>query len=520
MFEGATADDRAIMRKFTQDLQNDANSMQYYTTESLGTSQELTPEGFLLCKNVPVARTGSQLYARGEIPVPAGADGLIHITRDEGEVFHPITMASYQGKPVVDEHPFDGKVTPMTWKERSVGVVLNPRRGDGMQFDNAFTYADLLITDKDAIEAVRNGKRQVSVGYDAEYETLGPGRGRQHNIIVNHVALVEKGRCGPRCAIGDSAMANRLTAFKDRIRRAVRTRDEAGVLNAVAELSKDPDLLGEVLSGDEAFDAGSFSGGDEPRHVTINVHGAGAQAAPGMRPSGDAPEGDPKGGGMPAAPAAPPGGGDLAAQVQALMARMDQIEQVLAALAEGEEQEPWHGEGEGGGEEGGAGYEPSPDNNNNGDQATVDSAQRVRATVGDSTSMRDGFQQMLSQAEILVPGIAFPTFDSAMPAKGTFDSMCAFKRKTLDAAKSTDRGKSVLEQVVGGRLPKSFNDRSVTCDHVGMVFNAASALVAQDNRGRAHSTRIGPGGQPNTFGKAPPSPAEINKRNSEYFQTH
>lgn len=511
------------MDAFTED---DASA--FYTTQSIGDTQEMTPDGFLLCRNVPIARTGSQLYAAGEIPVEPDKNGLIRIERSEDEVFRPETVASFNGKPVVDEHPPSGKITPDSYRVHSAGVVINPRRGDGYKHDSNFLFADLLIQDKEAIQAVRDGKREVSAGYDAEYQQISPGHGRQRNIVGNHVALVHKGRCGPLCAIGDSdIMANRVKLFRDRIARAVRTRDEAGVLNAVAELSKDPDLLGEVISGDEDP---MLSGPDGPghHHVTINVHGGHAKTDDEPLPSaagGGAPMPDDVGGGG-------EGGGvsleDLAQQIQAIAARQDQLEQVLAMLAD---------DGSGGEEEGempdeGAEEEPPPQEHaepdgdepegsyvENKDRASVGdrmpSGMR-RATVGDSSSMRESFSRMIAQAEILAPGLKLPTFDAAAPARSTFDSMCGFKRRTLDASMTTADGAQVIDMVMEGRAPKTFNDRSITCDQVAMIYNAASGVLQQ--RRSAGRMPINTGAPGNGFtGHRSPTPAELNKRNREAY---
>ena len=43
-----------------------------------------TPEGFLICKNVPIARTGTQEYLPCEIGLPG--EGLINVSRLESEV--------------------------------------------------------------------------------------------------------------------------------------------------------------------------------------------------------------------------------------------------------------------------------------------------------------------------------------------------------------------------------------------------------------------------------------------------
>jgi hypothetical protein len=479
--------------------------MRFYTTEQLGPERSLTPEGFLLCKNVPIARTGSQIYAHGEIPVEPDSNGLIHIDRPESEVFRNETLASFNGKPVVDEHPPEGRVTPDLWRQKAVGVLINPRRGDGLNFDNAFMYADMLIQDQGAIEAVLNGKREVSAGYDSEYLQLAPGHGQQRNIVGNHVALVDRGRCGPRCAIGDALpMANRVQAMQNRIRRAVRTKDEAGVLNAVAELSRDPDLMGEVLSGDDY----PAVGGESPQHhVTINVHGGKASDDSDDPPSAAAvpPDDD--------TPAAGGGGDRLAA----LEARIDQIEQVLAMLADeggGDDDDTEQAQQPAPTAEGGeGGKKPDSDEGTGDRRSTIDR----RAMVGDSTSLREGFHRVLSQAEILMPGIKLMTFDAAAKPGVTLDAMCDFRRKTLEASRHTPAGNSALESVMEGRLPRSFHDKSMTCDSVSLVFNAAASLLASQNRGRATQPHFAPDGKRNGFSTGAPSPAAINEANRKAF---
>ena len=174
----------------------------FYVTEQLGRSQALTPEGFLIVRNAPLARTGLQLYSDKEIPLTGDSDGHVIVQRDPQEVFAPQTIMSLNGKAITLDHPSDN-VTPDNWRQLSVGHVINPRRGTGLQ--DSLLLGDLMITDPAAIKAVRDGEiRELSVGYDSAYEQTGPGRGRQHNIICNHLALVETGRCGPVCRIGDA----------------------------------------------------------------------------------------------------------------------------------------------------------------------------------------------------------------------------------------------------------------------------------------------------------------------------
>jgi len=58
--------------------------------------------------------------------------------------------------------------------------------------------------------------REVSCGYDAQYEQIEKGKGKQREIIGNHVALVTKGRAGNRCTIQDSGdKENTITTKED-----------------------------------------------------------------------------------------------------------------------------------------------------------------------------------------------------------------------------------------------------------------------------------------------------------------
>jgi hypothetical protein len=177
----------------------------FYTIEKLGNKQRLTPEGFLLCEGVPIARTGNQLYMAREVPeIEADSQGHVTMEREEEDVFRPETICSVNGKPVTVDHPNDS-VRPKTWRDLAVGTAQNARRGTGGESD--LLLADLLIADYDAIEQVRETRNQeVSAGYNYNGIQIAKGRGKQTEIWINHIALVDAARCGFRCSIGDAGM--------------------------------------------------------------------------------------------------------------------------------------------------------------------------------------------------------------------------------------------------------------------------------------------------------------------------
>lgn len=152
-----------------------------------------TPEGYLVCQDAILARTGAQEYYKSEIyETFEGEDEPILVYRNPEEVFAPATLASFEDKPITVEHP-DQSVTPENYSALAVGHTRNVRKG---KFNNQdVMIADLIITDADAINDIEAGVRtDLSCGYDCDI-TDGD-KPQQINIRGNHVALCEQGRAG------------------------------------------------------------------------------------------------------------------------------------------------------------------------------------------------------------------------------------------------------------------------------------------------------------------------------------
>lgn len=179
-----------------------------YYGYTISPNQLETGEGFLICRNVPIARTGTYEYMGQEMGMDA--DKVVTVYRTEDEVFSPAAIASFEGKPVTNDHPMGERlITPENYSRYEKGHAQNVRRGSG-EFED-FLVADLHIHDAELIDAIKNGKRQVSCGYQCEYMQDEEGRIYQTNIRGNHIAIVDEGRAGAKAAIMDS---NKNTAEK------------------------------------------------------------------------------------------------------------------------------------------------------------------------------------------------------------------------------------------------------------------------------------------------------------------
>ncbi|MFK4794657.1 DUF2213 domain-containing protein [Sphingobium sp. ZW T5_29] len=166
-----------------------------------------TSDGYMAVR-AKAARTGTYQYLGSEID-PQNQHGLrdagmVNVLRDDAAVFDNKSAHSFIGKPVTDNHP-SVAVNAANWRDHARGVVMGAMR------DGEYLAFDLLLTDGDTINAVDAGKRELSNGYAADLQFgdfTGPGGvkcvAKQVSITGNHVAIVDKGRAGPSCAITDS----------------------------------------------------------------------------------------------------------------------------------------------------------------------------------------------------------------------------------------------------------------------------------------------------------------------------
>jgi hypothetical protein len=477
-----------------------ADDMRFLTTEKLGPKQSLTPEGFLVVHDTPVARAGWQIYAPQEIPdadrFSPPPDGIFRVWRDEKEVFSSEAMASGNGKPVVDEHP-DQVVTPET-HEGAPGVSLDPRRGTGIEDD--LLVMDLIIYNKDLIAAVKSGKRELSLGYDVDYEEIEPGKLAQKNIRINHVALVDSGRCGPRCSIGDHSHLS--TATEELTMARHKTNNKVGVLDRIRRVlaggtalsAKDKEELEKALEeGEKAEDADDP---DDPKHhLEIHNHMPAAAAELDDDP-------DP-------APAAA-GGSDLEERVARLETAIHEMAEMVQGMS-------------GGGATEGAtsddpdwkkkieddikalkGEDPETDEGN---QAILGELE-LEAPPGaeavdvrrakDSRYLVDSYQATVAMAEIIAPGVRVPTFDKATKPAKSFKAICDLRRSALDAGHSASpEVRGMIDEVLNGR---QLAVKTMSCDAVRSLFNAVGVMKKNRNN---QALRVGDGtGEQRRHGEA------------------
>jgi hypothetical protein len=406
--------------------------MRFYAPFQISENISETPEGYLVCRGVSIGRIGEMEYGKGESPIKPGPDGKVIVTRAAEELFRPETIASFEGKPVTIRHPSDF-VDPENWAALSKGLVQNVRRGDGSQGSDL--VADLLITEARAIELVKGGLREVSCGYDAHYTETGVGRGFQHNIIGNHLALVEEGRAGTAYAIndhkGDGSMKKKIT---DQINAIfAKAQDEA---MKVTDCMDATDAVPAATEKKEGF----VTMTDMKGYFDEKFAAMGKKDEPAKDAGG---EQDPQTG-KPATPVAKDEAPDMAAVLAKIEERLAKLEGAKVGDEEGEE-----------------GEESEDDDF---EESTM------AGETGDSAGDDEDEEELASRVEILAPGMKPEGKD--------------VKGKALLAAYGTTDGKAVIDQFTGGKSPDIKNQQVVDA-----VFVGASEILKNSRKPLASARR-------------------------------
>ena len=166
-------------------------------------SWKLTPNGYLLVK-VAFAKWGTQKRLGVEISPDFEAQKVYTELRTKEEVTKNI--GRWKHVIVTNNHP-EPMLNSQNTKLHAVGypsseIVVNEETKN--------LTCELLIFDEQTIAEIKNGKSQLSAGYtynlvkveNADYDFL------QTDIEPNHIAIVDRGRCGSSCTIATDTQPN------------------------------------------------------------------------------------------------------------------------------------------------------------------------------------------------------------------------------------------------------------------------------------------------------------------------
>lgn len=226
------------------------------------TSRIRTPQGFMICKDVTLAKPMVKEYYAGELGVVDGFEptDIINIYTPPDVLFSQSVIDGFTASDVAMQHPKGNQLNSDNYKEHVIGTAKNVRA------DNGYLIADLTIKDKWAIEAIEyEDVKQISLGYAAELdmtagttETGQAYHGQWVGMVADHVAVVREGRCGDDCKIGDRQTVNKLEVKSMQVKIGsleFDVGDNSTLAQAINAQSQELESLktGELKVGGQAF---------------------------------------------------------------------------------------------------------------------------------------------------------------------------------------------------------------------------------------------------------------------------
>lgn len=164
----------------------------YYATK-LSENISRTDEGYLICRDAIIARTGFQEYRFRDLPQKQAAelglrfkpDDIVNVYRSPEQVFSPQTIASFEGKPFCNDHPekfLAAEATPDTSEQQGTFAIRDYQCGHCQNVRPGLVpldsgdmplLSDIIVTHPVAIAAIEAGKRELSCGYGYDLALLG-----------------------------------------------------------------------------------------------------------------------------------------------------------------------------------------------------------------------------------------------------------------------------------------------------------------------------------------------------------
>lgn len=181
--------------------------MKFYINKSQfiqKTNKEMDGNNFLVAYDVPIAKTGIQQYTRAELGEKSGdLSEFVNVYRDPDVFEDEKLLETFDGIPIVYDHPDNGRVDNKNFKHFVVGTVSGPYFKDGHLFAKKLT-----IIDKEAIvNVLSKNTNELSIGFrGVVVKKKGKFNGvpyeYQEDVLhANHLALCETGKAGPFYAI-------------------------------------------------------------------------------------------------------------------------------------------------------------------------------------------------------------------------------------------------------------------------------------------------------------------------------
>lgn len=155
-------------------------------------------------KHNPISKVGVYPYLGRSISDECEPEKIYYVYRPAETLAQSVDTWDNPPKPFINDHEMLGEGFSKVDDRPVQGVIHNPVYEDGT------LYADISVYSESLKKKIEDGKKELSLGYFCKYEKQkGVYKGQaydyvQRDMVGNHIALVENGRCGSDVRVFDS----------------------------------------------------------------------------------------------------------------------------------------------------------------------------------------------------------------------------------------------------------------------------------------------------------------------------
>lgn len=234
-------------------------------------AKTIDKNGFWFIPHNPISKVGIFDYLGSSISDECEPNKIYKVFRSGETLLNSVPTWDNPPKPFINDHEMLGEGFTEVDNRHVQGVITNPQYEDGVLYADITVYSEAL---KDAIE---NGKKELSLGYFCKFEKqAGVYDGQpydyiQTNMVGNHIALVDAGRCGSDVKVFDQKCVmdsfdivqlkkNEETANIENEEKETATKDE--------EMADKREYIRKIMAI-AAKSNSDFEGGEEEKIETI-----------------------------------------------------------------------------------------------------------------------------------------------------------------------------------------------------------------------------------------------------------
>jgi len=167
-------------------------------------SKIVDTNSFWEIKHNPISKVGVFPYLGRSISDECEPDKVYYVYRPATTLSQSVETWDNPPKPFINDHEMLGEGFSKIDDRPVQGVIHNP------VFEDDILYADISVYSESLKKKIEDGKKELSLGYFCKYrKEKGVYKGQaydyvQEDMVGNHIALVDNGRCGSDVKVFDS----------------------------------------------------------------------------------------------------------------------------------------------------------------------------------------------------------------------------------------------------------------------------------------------------------------------------